>query len=172
MTDQVIYDKGVEDVLLVADKKVEDVSTEKVDTTTTLLSDDKTDGDKKEEDSSADEPKGAPEKYEDFNVPDGMELDTKLLDEALPVFKDLNLDQAGAQKLVDLHESFAKQVVEAQEEAWKTTMDDWREQAKNDKEFGGQAFSESLATTKIAIDAFGSDEFKQMLEVTGVGNHP
>lgn len=168
MTEQVIEDKNVEDVLLVDDEKTED----KVESTETLLSDDKGDGDKKEEDSPADEPKGAPEKYEDFNVPEGMELDTELLEEALPVFKELDLDQTKAQKLIDLHETFAKKAVAAQEEAWQTTMTEWKDQAKNDKEFGGQTFDASLATAKAAIDTFGNKEFKQMLEVTGIGNHP
>src|SRR6185437_10360924 len=53
---------------------------------------------------SVTEPKtdGPPESY-DFKAPEGKELNSKFLDRATPVFKELGLSQANAQKLVDTY---------------------------------------------------------------------
>lgn len=179
MTDDVktdtdrLEDEGgavVEDTVLTDDVIKDDDKSEN-----TLLSDDKTDvkdGDTKDEDSDADKSEGAPETYEDFKVPEGMEIDTDLLSEASVVFKDLNLDQVSAQKLIDLQaDSVQKQAI-AQAEHWENTVSEWKETAKNDKEYGRSFFDESLVTAKEAINTFGNDAFKQMLNTTGVGNHP
>lgn len=127
----------------------------------------------KTEDSKADEVKDvAPEKYEDFTLPEGMEVDESLLNDALPVFKELNLTQDQAQKLVDLQAKTVQEEVTKQQDAWKDTMKEWGDQTKSDKEFGGTKFDESLVVMKQGIEAFGNAEFKQMLDITGVGNHP
>ena len=42
-----------------------------------------------------------PDEYADFSMPEGIQLDETMLAEALPVFKELELTQTQAQKLVD-----------------------------------------------------------------------
>lgn len=44
---------------------------------------------------------GAPERYEDFNLPEGFELAGEEKDSVFAMFKGMNLSQANAQKLVD-----------------------------------------------------------------------
>src|SRR5712671_3512851 len=44
---------------------------------------------------------GAPEKYEDFKLPEGVELAPEAVAEVSTLFKELGLSQANAQKLVD-----------------------------------------------------------------------
>ena len=126
----------------------------------------------KEKDSEEEELEGAPEEYEDFTYPENFEIDEGLLAEAKPLFKELNLTQEQAQKLVDLQSGFMTQLSEQQAETWQETVDKWAEEAKSDKEIGGKAFDENVAVARTAVKEFASDGFKEMLDVTGVGNHP
>src|SRR5882762_10933205 len=48
-------------------------------------------------------PAGAPEKYEDFKLPDGYKMDETASKEVTAMFKELNLSQDQAQKLVDYY---------------------------------------------------------------------
>lgn len=129
-------------------------------------------GDSQEEKTDKEKSEGAPEKYEDFNLPEEMEVDEALLEKAVPIFKDLNLSQEQAQQLVDLQAEFAKQEHEKTVEAWDNTLKEWETATRNDKEFGGKELDQNMPVMKAAIDQFGTDEFKQMLDMTGVGNHP
>lgn len=52
------------------------------------------------------------------------------------------------------------------------TVQKWETDARSDKEFGGPQFDQNLATAKKAIDHFATPELRQMLDETGVGNHP
>ena len=73
-------------------------------------------GDGKSEDADKgdkDKNEAAPEKYEDFKLPEGMEVNTDLLDKATPVFKELNLTQDQAQKMVDLQTTFVSEMAVA-----------------------------------------------------------
>lgn len=56
-------------------------------------------------------------------------------------------------------------------EAHKTMVGEWAETVKADKELGGDKLDQTLATAKKAID-LGPPELKEMLNVTGLGNHP
>ncbi len=114
----------------------------------------------------------APENYEDFTLPEKMEEDKELLEKALPVFKELNLSQEQAQKLVNLQTEYIQEAAKEQQDVWEKTKEDWRDEAKNDKEFGGAAFDENVALAKKGRDAFGSTEFNNMLDITGAGDHP
>lgn len=114
----------------------------------------------------------SPDAYADFVMPEGVELDSALLTEATPLFKELNLNQEQAQKLVDFQAKQAKASSESQVDTFNQLMNDWQEQSKNDKEFGGDKFEENVGIARSAIDKFGTPELKQLLEEHGVGNHP
>jgi hypothetical protein len=115
---------------------------------------------------------GAPEKYEDFTMPEGVEPDTALMEKAVPLFKDLNLTQEQAQKAVDLLAEARANDAKALQESLATARAQWVADAKADKELGGAAFKENMATAKKAFDAFGSPELKEMLNASGFGDHP
>ena len=114
----------------------------------------------------------APDTYADFVMPEGVELDTALLTEAAPLFKELGLTQDQAQKLVDFQAKQAQAGSESQVAAFNQLMTDWQETSRNDKEFGGDKFDESVGIARAAVDKFGTPELKQLLEEHGVGNHP
>lgn len=108
-----------------------------------------------------------PEAYE-LKAPDGMELDQTAVTEFSAIAKDLKLSNEQAQKLTDI----AVAMEQRRAEAHAKTVQGWEADSKADKEFGGDAFGENLATAKKAIDTFGSPELKGLLDATGMGSHP
>jgi len=112
------------------------------------------------------------ESYADFVLPEGMELDGTLLEEATPMFKELGLTQEQAQKLVDFQAKQVQAREQAQGDAFNQLMDDWKKQSLGDKEFGGDKFEQSIGVARSALDKFGTPELKTLLEEHGVGNHP
>lgn len=157
-----------------------DTSTVLTDTDSTATPDgvtaDTTDGEGGDTDTSAgdtdDGSQTPPDAYADFVMPEGVEVDAALLNEATPLFKELGLTQDQAQKLVDFQAKQAQASSESQVDAFNQLMNDWQEQSKNDKEFGGDAFEENVKIAQAAIGKFGTPELKQLLEEHGVGNHP
>ena len=125
-------------------------------------------------DSSADEDKkeDAPETYEDFTLPEGVEKDEALMEAFIPVAKDLNLTQEQAQKLVDLQAAEMVKGEESRHKAWDDMRTEWQTNSQQDKEFGGLEFKENLSVMKKALDVFGTDELRLALETTGTGDHP
>ncbi len=113
-----------------------------------------------------------PDTYADFAMPEGVTVDSALLTEATPLFKELGLSQDQAQKLVDFQAKQVQAGSARQVDTFNQLMNDWQELSKNDKEFGGDKFEESVGVARAAIDKFGTPELKQLLEEHGVGNHP
>lgn len=112
------------------------------------------------------------EAYADFTVPEGMELDSALLEQAAPLFKELGLNQEQAQKLVDFQAQQVQAGQQGQMDAFNQLKNDWVEQAKNDSEIGGDKFDESVGIAKEALSKFGNEGLTKLLNDFGVGNHP
>lgn len=119
-----------------------------------------------------------PEAYE-LTAPEGMTIDAALLEEATPIFKDLNLDNEGANKLLPV----AKRIADSSRDATVQSMIDagnqqrkaWLDAAKADEQIGGNKWDASLDSAAKALDAFGyaeGSEFRNALNETGFGNHP
>jgi len=129
--------------------------------------------DKKSEDGKTDEDKdGAPEAYEDFTVPDGIELDAAAVEAFTPLARELGLDQEGAQKLIDFDSQRQQAAYDAQQKAWDDTLQGWRDEAEADELIGGVNFEENVGVAAKFLDAFGDDALREALEATGTGNHP
>ncbi|EIL3147488.1 peptidase [Escherichia coli] len=116
-------------------------------------------------------PDGAPEKYE-FQVAEGVELDTEALKDFEPVARELNLTNEQAQKLVDAYPKILAGVQQRQAEAWQKTTEQWAADVKADKEIGGDKLISNLSAAQRALDQFGTPELKEYLNTTGLGNHP
>ncbi len=123
------------------------------------------------ETSEQDVVKGAPEKYE-FNrqVTDApQELDPDVITAFGDVAKDLDLPQDAAQKVLD---KMAPVIQAKQAKVLEQVRTDWANESQSDEEFGGEALSANLDVAKTALDTFGSDSLKSLLQETGFGNHP
>jgi len=119
---------------------------------------------------------GAPEKYEDFKAPEGMQFDPEVITSFSAAAKEANLTQDAAQKLV---EKMAPALAQRQLDQVKAIHAEWTEQSKTDAEFGGDKFQENLAIAKKAINAFDplpegqkTTPLRTLLDMTGIGNHP
>lgn len=103
-----------------------------------------------------------------FEMPEGVELDTAAADEFTAVAKDLKLTAEQAQKVADVGAKMAQR----QAEAHAKLVETWTEAVKTDKEIGGDALPENLAIARKALDTFGTPELKDILNASGLGNHP
>lgn len=144
-------------------------------TADTKTSDGKTDGtsllNKKDGD---DKSTGAPEKYADFKIPDGLKANPEKMAEASTVFKELGLSQDGAQKLVDLYAKELTAAAAAPVNEWTKMRQDWQKAVANDSEIGGK-LKEVRTTISRAIDSLGpalSKDFRDAMDLTGAGDHP
>ena len=72
-------------------------------------------------------------------------------------------------KLID---AVAPKLAEVQQASLEALHKEWTEAAKVDKEYGGDKFNENLSIAKTALDKFGSDGLKNLLNETGLGNNP
>lgn len=113
-------------------------------------------------------PEGAPETYE-FKAPEGQQFDTTFLKTFEETARELNLSQDNAQKIID---KLSPVLQQTQMERIEAVRNEWADTAKVDKEFGGDKLNENLAVAKQALDKFGTPELKQLMNESGLGNHP
>lgn len=121
-----------------------------------------------------------PEKYE-VNLPEGMELDEGLVENLTPILKELNINQEGFQKLIDVYaphiQQQSEQMVEKQRQeslsSFKETVNEWRNETQ--KELGSDAKKELAYAARFIDKMAGSkenaDALRELLDETGVGNH-
>jgi hypothetical protein len=126
------------------------------------------DGEKTDKDKQS----GAPEQYETFTVPEGIEVDSTEMEKFMATAKEIGLSQEAAQKLVDMEVEKRKGAAEAQNKAWETLQERWIGEAKADKEIGGAEFDANLGYARTAVKTFGSPALAEALRTTGMGNHP
>lgn len=114
----------------------------------------------------AKKPEGAPEKYEFANAD---QLDGAVVESFSEIARELNLSQDAAQKVLD---KMAPVIQSQQMDRIEAARTQWLEDAKVDKEFGGEKLQENLGLAKKALDAFATPELRVLLNESGLGNHP
>lgn len=133
-----------------------------------------------EKDGEKDEKQGdAPEKYEDFKMPEGVEnVDTELMGKFTEFAKANNLSQDNAQQLVTMYaenmQKAATAAADAASKAWSDVTTEWETAVKADPELGGDNLEANLAIGLQAIKQFGDKDGKlqEALDLTGAGSHP
>lgn len=123
-------------------------------------------------DKDKDKAEGAPEAYEAFKVPEGVEIDEVLLADATPIFKELGLPQDKAQKLIDLWTKIGTDAEAANAKIIQDHNNALIKAVKEDPDLGGAHLKTTLASAKTAIAKFGSPELEKLLITTGIGNEP
>ena len=113
-----------------------------------------------------------PEKYE-FKLPEGMEMDTTLLSEVEPIFKEIGLTQDKAQKVIDAYVAkVLPSYVKQQTATWEAQKASWVESVKADKEIGGDKFNKAVEDANRVLNTLGTPELKKAFNDYGLGNHP
>lgn len=158
-----------------------DKSTDDADDSTILDDKDDTDAkddadDKAEDDDKADT--GAPEKYEDFEVPKDARINTDMLSDFTAFAKENAMPQDVAQKIVDMGFKLMQSNVADQAEAYASERSKWVDSVKADNDFGGDTFTETVEGAKRALKQFDPDgELSDILRSPakggwGLGDHP
>lgn len=118
-----------------------------------------------------DTPTGAPEKYE-FSAPEGMTLEPETTAQFETVARELNLTNDQANRLVPLAAELVKRNVAQQQAAQVTQVQKWLDESKADTEYGGEKFETNVATVRNAVARFATPQLKELMDQTGLGNHP
>ena len=136
-------------------------------------------GEAKTEEGKKEEPKtGAPEKYADFTAPEGVKLDPAAIAKALPVFKELGLSQDAAQKLIDLNREAMSEALAAPYKAYQDTVAGWLKESQDHPDLRGKLGAGQEVNVRIGKlldsvpDAKLASDFREAMDITGVGNHP
>lgn len=114
----------------------------------------------------------APESYE-FVAPEGLEYDQAVLDAFSPVAKQLDLSQDEAQNVLDKVSPVIQERMQTKIAELRTG---WESASRTDPEIGGngneKVLTKNLAIAEKSIQSFGDNEYRELLETTGIGNHP
>ena len=108
----------------------------------------------------------APAEYSAFTLPEGMELDENILNEFLPVAQELELDQEGAQKLIDFQVKVATQRQEAIDAALTQEEASWKESFRADPNY-----TANTANAKRGIKILGDEGYKK-IQALGIEWNP
>jgi hypothetical protein len=130
------------------------------------------------QDTDKDKPKGAPESYADFTLPENMEVNAAVLDEFKGMAKEVNLPQEQAQKFVEMGAKLTQEAVEnfalSQVEAYAKKVEGWHKTRAEDTELGGteDKQKEVLSHASKVAKALGGESLLKAMDETGAGNHP
>jgi hypothetical protein len=108
----------------------------------------------------------------DLKMPDGVDQDDEMVAALSPEFKEMGLTHAQAQKLVDKYTSIMQARAAAQSETFGKTVAGWADEAKADKEIGGDKWDGTVLVAQRAVNKLGTPALKDFLNASGAGNHP
>lgn len=100
---------------------------------------------------------------------DGMEIDPAFIDRYGALAKKYGMDRENAASLL---KEAAAVMNRMDAETVGEQARKWQSQSRNDREFGGSAIDANLSVAKRALDTYGTPELKELMETTGMGNHP
>jgi hypothetical protein len=105
-------------------------------------------------------------------MPEGVQVDQALIEQLSPEFKEMGLTTAQAQKLADKFIAHQQAQAASRSDGFAKTVSGWADEAKADKEMGGDKWTATASTAAGAVEQFGTPELKAYLNETGGGNHP
>ncbi len=115
---------------------------------------------------------GAPDAYEPFQLPTEVLVEPALLELFHGRARDMNLSQVAAQSLIDVHLECLHAYRRAQRDAAARQQNAWLDAVRNDPEIGGPRLAENLGFAAEAMRRLGSPALRDILDESGLGNHP
>ncbi len=109
------------------------------------------------------------EDYGGLQLPAGAEPEEGLLDAFKTLAAELKIPSAAAQRLMDWEFARAERAARTAETLRQEMLQKWADQTKA---VLGPRYEENLAKAVRAADVFGGPELRDLLEETGLGNHP
>ncbi len=120
----------------------------------------------------------APEAYADYKVPEGFTLDGEVKKEVDAIFKGMKLSQDQAQSLVDFYISKTRESFDQPYKAYQEMTSKWKADALAHPDLAGKLGPGKEVTVRIAkaLDGLGdaklASDFRELMDMTGAGNHP
>lgn len=152
------------------DKTPEQLAAEKAEAdknkTPEQIAQEKADADKAAKE-KADAEAAVPVDLTGMTMPEGIEADPAVMADLAKVAGELKLDKAGVEKLLPIGAKIAGQIVEAQNEAYGKIREGWRNEVAQDKNLSNYA-----EVVGKAMQTYGSEELKKVLNETGLGDNP
>jgi len=140
----------------------------------------KAEGEKKDEGKAEDKKAttGAPEKYEDYKLPEGYTILPEVKTKADALFKDLGLSQEGAQKAVDFYREISDQAAQAAAKASADIIAGWLKEANDHPDLRGKLGHGKEVNVRISkmLDSIPdpklASDYRKVMDESGIGNHP
>jgi len=112
-----------------------------------------------------------PETY-DIKAPKESPLSAEHISSVAKYAKEKGMSNEQAQSLLERDHSIVVAVKESQLKEFETTKSGWADQAKADKEIGGDKLEKNIELAKRVTSRYATPEFQEVLVKTGFGNHP
>lgn len=125
-----------------------------------------------EPDKAAAAPEEAPAEDIQLTLPEGWAVDGGVMDTFKTTAKELGLKSAQAQKLTDIYVQAQTLAQQHQQQAIAQQQQQWADAIKADPDIGGANIEQSRHAARRAVAYAGGTELGQLLEATGLGNHP
>jgi hypothetical protein len=109
--------------------------------------------------------------YDTLTLGEDVVADEATLTEFKQIALDHNLPPEAAQSILALHTRMATAQAEAAHNLFTTTQADWQAQVQQLPEFKADKTAAEAAVARV-LDEYGSETVRQILDVTGAGNHP
>ena len=105
---------------------------------------------------------------DEIKLPEGVTLDKDFAEDFKGVAKELKLNQAQAQRLVDLQTKFTQNYSQKIDANFKEQVANWKNESIAEL---GPNYKEKMPIVARAMNKYGSPEFRTLLNDTGLGNH-
>ncbi len=103
---------------------------------------------------------------------EGLKVDAEQTKAFTSLAGEIGLDSAKAQKVADYYAGVVKAQAAKDSTAFDAQQAKWLDSIKADAELGGANLEANAALTYRAAKHFGGDAFVELLNRTGLGNHP
>jgi hypothetical protein len=104
-------------------------------------------------------------------LPEGVTLDEKVMEDYKKLVEKFD-PQKGLEFLVAAREGAVNDLQKQVTDKVKEQRTKWLADAKADKEIGGTAWEDSILTARKAVDILGGDTLRELLNKSGLGDHP
>lgn len=119
-------------------------------------------------------------KYDALKLPEGLKLDDKSVGEFDTLLgkyqQSAKADHAAVsnlrQELVNMYIAEKQRELQLQRDVWQRTRNEWRDQVSKDRTIGGNRLQTVLTDAAVVRDRFATPRFREMIELTGAGDHP
>lgn len=113
-----------------------------------------------------------PVQYTDFTISEDSQINEEVLQEFKNIAAESGVPQEKAQALLDLAAKNSQKAIENQQNEYAKVREGWVKEIKEDSEFGGINFKETLIRAQRTLNNFGGEELTDLLNSSGLGDNP